>query len=209
MRIKGIGLGFIAIAGSVLLASAALAGVPTERLNGVFSMQDKSEGVDNEACVIASFQSFYLLGEVSETTSDGCLVEIFYQTITPNKASASNTKDDGKGKASVAQQSTTELIGSITDVGECSVPNYSGTAFPEKCKASASVNGSEPSDSTDKGKVSVSCELGSDGSELEPSPTTAQVDKFVEAFSDRKDVNVTDSGKLTIKMSAEQGTFCD
>jgi hypothetical protein len=71
------------------------------------------------------------------------------------------------------------------------------------------VNGSEPSDSTDKGKVSVSCELGSDGSELEPSPTTAQVDKIVEAFSDRSDVNTTDSGKLTIKMKAEQGTFCD
>jgi hypothetical protein len=199
-------MGLFVAAASLSLAGAAFAGTSTLRLNGAFPVQDESQGTSNEACVIASFTTFQVFGEATGTT-DGCTVDIFYNAFAPTKASASVLKDDGSGKATVAQQVETE-IGVAISGGECATAPYEGSVQPEKCKATSSVNASEPSEAVDKGKVTVTCELGSDGSELIPSPTTAQLDTIAAAFADRSDVNITDSGKVTIKLKGEQGSAC-
>jgi hypothetical protein len=209
LRIKGIGWGFVVVAGSMLLASAALAGFVEQRLNGVFELQDKNEGTSNQGCVAPLGQTMIVLGDASETTADGCLVTLNYQTTLPNKASMSSTKDDGTGSAKISQQLNTLVGATIVNVDACTVPNYTGSAFPEKCKANGSVKGDNDDDSVDNGKISVNCQLGSDGSELEPSPSTEQVDKIVEAFADRKDVKVSDTGNVKINLKGEQGVACD
>jgi len=212
LQIKRIGWGLFVAAGSVLFASAALAGGSTMRLNGDFPLQDASEGTDNQACVVANFTSFQVFGEVLGAT-DGCSVEIFYNAFAPNKTSASVLKDDGSGSAKVSQQVETSLGVTISGEG-CATAPYGGSVLPEKCKTTSSVNASEPSQSVDKGKVSVTCEIGPDGSQLTPSPTTAQLQTIADAFVDRKDVKISNSsskGTVTIKQKGEQGNplFCD
>ena len=203
MRIKGIGLGLLVAAGSLWMAGSASAGAPLPlRLDGVFQMEDANAGDDNEACVIATGVVFQGLGRVLGTTG-ACQVEITYNAFRPNKASASVLKDDDSGTAKVSQQVQTFLTVEIAGEG-CATAPYTGQAFPEKCKASGSVSASEGTpDTVEKGKVSVSCEVGSDGSELVPSPTTEQVETIVAAFADRSDVKITDSGKVTIKTKGE------
>jgi hypothetical protein len=210
MSIQGIRRGLLVAAGSLLLAGAALAGAPNLRLDGAFQMEDVNQGDENEACVIAAGGFFEGLGRVTATTG-ACLVQIVWVETQPNKASASVLKDDGSGKAAVSQQVQTSVGVEISGV-ECTTAPYEGQTFAEKCKSSASVNASEGDpDTVDKGKASVSCELGSEGSELVPSPTTEQVDTIVAAFTDRSDVKITDSGKLTIKTKGEGDltAFCD
>jgi hypothetical protein len=173
-------------------------------------MEDVNVGDDNEACVIASGAVFLGLGRVLGTTG-ACNVAVVYQVFRPTKTSASVLKDDGSGTAKVSQQVQTLLTVEISGA-ECATAPYDGDAFPEKCKASGSVNASEGApDTVEKGKASLSCELGSDGSELVPSPTTEQVDTIVAAFADRSDVKITDSGKVTIKTKGEGDptAFCD
>jgi hypothetical protein len=206
LRIKGIGLGLLLAAGGLLVADGAFAGTSTLRLNGFFSLQDESAGLDNTACVFANFTEFQVFGEVVGTTG-ACTVEIFYNAFAPNKASASVLKDDGSGSAKVAQQVETFLEVTISGA-ECTAAPYNGEVQPEKCKTSGSVNASEPSDSVDKGKVSVSCEVGSDGSQLVPSPTVEQLETIGAAFSDRSDVKITSNGKVTIKTKGEAGPGC-
>jgi hypothetical protein len=193
-------------AGSLLLADGAVAGTSTLRLNGGYSMQDENAGADNQACLVADFTTFFVGGEVTGTT-DGCTVFVGWQAFVPNKTSASVLKDDGTGTAKISQQVEAEIDVAISG-GECATAPYVGTVQPEKCKVSSSVNATEGPDTTQKGKASVTCELGSEGSELVPSPTTAQVDTVVAAFADRNDVNISDSGKVTIKLKGEQGSFC-
>jgi hypothetical protein len=206
LRIKGIGLGLLAAAGSVLMAGSALAGSSTLRLNGSFGLQDESAGTDNLACVVASFTTFQVFGLVAGTTG-ACTVGISYNAFAPTKTSASVLKDDGSGSAKVAQQVETFLAVTISGA-ECTTAPYSGEVQPEKCKTSASVNASEPSESVDKGKVSVSCEVGSDGSQLVPSPTVEQLETIGAAFADRSDVKITSNGKVTIKTKGEAGPGC-
>jgi hypothetical protein len=213
LRIKGIGLGLFVAAATQLWVSAALAGVPsTMRLNGSFPLQDQTEGAENQACVNAEIPNLYVFGEVVGTTGD-CTVTISYIAAVLNKASASVLKDDGSGKAAVSQQVETLLEVDIVGA-ECATAPYGGDVAPEKCKTSASVNASEPSQAVDKGKVSVSCEIGPDGSQLSPSPTTAQLQTIADAFADRNDVKLTNTsskGKVAIKLNGEQGNplFCD
>jgi hypothetical protein len=190
----------------MLMAGSALAGTSTMRLNGAFGLQDESAGTGNLACVVANFQFFEAFGEVVGTTG-ACTVEIFYDAFAPTKTSASVLKDDGSGSAKVAQQVETFLEVTISGA-ECTAAPYNGEVQPEKCKTSGSVNASEPSDSVDKGKVSVSCEVGSDGSQLVPSPTVEQLETIGAAFSDRSDVKITSNGKVTIKTKGEAGPGC-
>jgi hypothetical protein len=206
LRIQGIGLGLLVAVGGLLLAGGALAGTSTLRLNGIYPLQDQSVGPDNQACIEADFTDFQVFGGVVGTT-DGCTVDIFYNAFAPNKASASVLKDDGSGKASVSQQVET-FVQVVISGGECPTAPYAGNAQPEKCKVTSSVNASEPSNSVDKGKVSVSCDVGSDGSDLEPSPTVDQLETIAGAFSDRSDVNIKDNGTFTIKLKGEQGSSC-
>jgi hypothetical protein len=205
VRIEGIGLGVVVAVGSLMLAGSALAGVSTQRLNGAYSLQDQSVGTDNQACLVADFTQYQLAGEATGTT-DGCTVDIFYNAFAPNKASASVLKDDGSGKASVSQQVETFIAVEISG-GECPTAPYEGGVQPEKCKASGSVNASEPSDSIDEGKASLSCDVGSDLGNLVPSPTVDQLTTIVDAFSDRKDVKIN-NGKITINLKGESGIFC-
>jgi hypothetical protein len=206
LRIKRIGLGLLVVAGSLSLASAAFAGTSTMRLNGAYSLQDQSTGTDNEACLIASFTVFQLFGEATGVTG-ACTVDIFYDAFAANKASASVLKDDGSGKAAVSQSVETFIDVEISGL-ECPTAPYSGEVQPEKCKASGSVNASEPSDTVDKGKAKLTCDVGSDLGNLVPSPTVDQLTTIVDAFSDRSDVKIS-NGKVTINLKGEPGVFCD
>jgi hypothetical protein len=134
-------------------------------------------------------------------------VEIFWDAFAPNKASASVLKDDGSGKASVNQSVETFIAVEISGEG-CATAPYEGSVQPEKCKATSSVDASEPSDSVDKGKAKLTCEVGSDGAVLVPSPTTAQLQTIADAFSDRSDVKITSNGKVTINLKGEPGGLC-
>ena len=132
--------------------------------------------------------------------SGGCAVNVFYGGFFPNKTSASVLKDDDRGNAKVSQQ--VEALVSVSISGaECGAP-FSGGGFPEKCKVSGSVNATEGApDTVEKGKVGLSCDLASpdaSGGTLDDL-TEAQVDTLQAAFADRKDVKLTDDGKLTIK----------
>ena len=212
MQIKRIGWGLFVAAGSLLFASAALAGVSTMRLNGAFPLQDSSEGTNNQACVDANFTEFQVFGEVVGSTG-ACLVDISYNAFAPNKTSASVLKDDGSGSAKVSQQVET-FLSVVISGDECSDAPYVGVVQPEKCKTTSSVNANEPSDSVDKGKIDVNCEIGPDGSQLSPSPTVSQLETIGAAFADRSDVKLSNSsskGKVTIKQKSVQGDplFCD
>jgi hypothetical protein len=211
LRIKTFGKALLVAAGSLVLASAAFAGTSTLRLNGGFSFEQESTDDINTGCVVADFTTFFVFGEVTGTTSDGCTVVIDYDGFVPNKASASVLKDDNSGSAKISQQVETRLGVTISGA-ECATAPFAGSTQPEKCKVSSSVNATEGApDTVQKAKASLSCELGSDGSELVPSPTTAQVDTIIAAFADRKDVKVDNKGKVTIKTKgeADDGDGCD
>jgi hypothetical protein len=205
-------MGFPIAAVSLLLAAPAFAGIASLRLDGFYPMEDESEGDANEACFDAEDGFFGVFGHVVGTTP-GCTIEIEYDSNDINKASGSVLKSDNEGTAKLSQQVQTRLDVTIVSGEGCAVPAFAGTAFPEKCKVSSSIKGTESPDVLESGKASLSCELGSDGSELSPSPTTAQVDEIIAAFADRKDVKVTDKGKLTIKTKgvpdAGSTVFCD
>jgi hypothetical protein len=202
VRIHGIGRALFVVAASLLISGAALAGTSTLRLNGGYSLQDQNAGTDNQACVLADFQFFQVFGEATGIT-DGCTVEIAYNAFAPNKTSASVLKDDGSGKAAVSQQVETAIQFEISGA-ECPTAPYEGDVQPEKCKTSGSVNASEPSDAVDKGKVKLTCDVGSDLSDLVPSPTVDQLSTIVDAFSGRSDVKIND-GKITINLKGEPG----
>ena len=192
-------MGLLVAAGSVVLAAPAFAGFSSLRLNGSFSLQDESETDANIACVEADFEEFDVFGSVN-ATSGACTVNIFYGAFAPNKTSASVLKDDGSGSAKISQQVET-LVNVNIGGAECATP-FSGAGFPEKCKLSGSVDATEGApDTVEKGKVSVSCDLASPdaaGGTLDEL-TEAQLDTIQAAFGDRKDVKLTDDGKLTIK----------
>jgi hypothetical protein len=211
LRIKNFGMGLLVAAGSLVLASAAFAGVSTLRLNGDFSFEEQSTDDINTGCVRANFTTFEVFGDVTGTSGD-CTVTISYDGFVPNKAQASVLKDDNSGTAKISQQVETFLAVSISGPVTCTDAPFSGVTQPEKCKVSSSVNATEGApDTVQKAKASLSCELGSDGSELVPSPTTAQVDTIIAAFADRKDVKVDNKGKVTIKTKgeADDGDGCD
>jgi hypothetical protein len=208
-------MGLLVAAGSFVLAAPAFAGFSsTLRLNGDFSFEEDGTTNLNTACVVADFTSFEVFGNVTGTTGD-CTVNIFYGGFAPNKTSASVLKDDNSGTAKVSQQVETGLVVSISgDPLLCTTAPYSGSVVPEKCKSSGSVKATEGGanpDSVEQGKISVSCEVGSDAADLSPSPTTAQLETIQAAFADRKDVKITDKGKLTIKTKGAQddGDGCD
>ncbi len=181
------------------------------RLNGSFPLQDATTGTDNQACVVAEIPDFFVFGDVLGVTGD-CTVLLEYTAAVLNKASASVLKDDGSGSAKVSQQVETILqVEIIGDPLLCTTAPYNSFVAPEKCKTSASVNASEPTQAVDKGKVSVNCEIGPDGSQLTPSPTVEQLETIAAAFADRSDVKITNTssaGKVAIKLKGEQGSFC-
>ena len=82
----------------------------------------------------------------------------------------------------------------------------------EKCKARGSVKGTsvpDPADDTvSSGRMSVSCDLGEAGANLDTDlettniqpPSQAQMDVVAAAFEGRKDVKLGSKGQLKIKM---------
>jgi hypothetical protein len=208
-------MGLLVAAGSFVLAAPAFAGfTSTQRLQGGFSFEEEGTTDQNTACVVASGPVFEVFGNATGVTGD-CTVNIFYGAFNPNKASASVLKSDSEGTAKVSQQVETGLVVDISgDPLLCTTAPYSGSVVPEKCKSSGSVKATEGGanpDSVDQGKISVSCEVGSDAADLSPSPTTAQLETIQAAFSDRKDVKIDSKGKLTIKTKGSQddGDGCD
>jgi hypothetical protein len=199
LQIKRFGIGLLVAAGSFVLAAPAFAGFSSLRLNGAFSLEDESQANANIACVVADFEEFEVFGNVSGT-SGACTVNVFYSAFVPNKTSASVLKDDNRGSAKLSQQVETFVNVSISGA-ECATP-FSGTGFPEKCKVNGSVNATEGApDVVEKGKVSVSCDLASPDASAGTvgDLTEAQIDTIQAAIADRKDVKLTDDGKLTIK----------
>ena len=107
----------------------------------------------------------------------------------------------------MSQQVETGLVVSISAGEGCTVPGYSGSVVPEKCKSSGSVKATEGGvnpDSVESGKISVSCEVGEGGADLTPSPTVEQLEVIGAAFADRKDVKIDSKGKLSIKTKGSQ-----
>jgi hypothetical protein len=89
---------------------------------------------------------------------------------------------------------------------------FAAIDFPDKCKVSAAVDATEgfgSPDTVEKGRISLSCDLGENASEL-GGLTPEQIDTVVGAFADRKDVKFNGSGKLTIKTKgvAGDGELC-
>jgi hypothetical protein len=208
LRIKGIGLGLLVVAGSLLFASASFAGVtgPNMRLDGTFVFEDDGAGDNNEACVTADEGFFGVQGLVSGT--DGpCLVEIFYEAELPNKASGTVLKE-GSGSAKVSQQVQSTVFVGISGEGCTSAP-FEAEAFPEKCKASGQVNAEEPSQTVEKAKAKLTCDLGENLSGLD-SPTPEQISTIEAAIAGRSDVKLS-NGKLTINTKGVPNTgdhFC-
>jgi hypothetical protein len=197
----------VALGGLVAVAPAFAQPTSTLRLNGGFSLDDAVESDDNHACVLASFTVFEVFGVVTGT--DGaCTVTISYTGVVPNKASAPVLKSDDGGSAKVSQQVETRIDVNIGGA-ECSNA-FSASATPEKCKVSGSVNATEgfgSPDTVENGKVSLSCDLGENGTELSSDPDPGQIDTILAAFAGRKDVKFSSKGKLTIKTKGVPSTF--
>jgi hypothetical protein len=200
----GIGTGVLLAAGSLLLASAASAGAPVSfNLNGAFAMEDQNAGDANETCFfLFGSGDFDAFGQVVGTT-DQCTVAITYDTDEFNKASNSVLKDDDSGTVKISQQVENDMSVSISGA-ECPALLGAG-ATPVDCKVSASLKGNDGANTTEKGKASVSCELGSNFSEFGVL-SQAQVDEIVDAFAGRSDVKVDADGKLTIKSKGVPNT---
>jgi hypothetical protein len=135
------------------------------------------------------------------TGTDGaCTVTISYTGAVPNKASASVLKSDDGGSAKVSQQVETRID---VNIGGAERSNaFVASAAPEKCKVSGSVKATEcfgSPDTVEQGRISLTCDLGENGTELDADPTPEQLEAIVAAFADRKDVKFSSNGKLTIK----------
>jgi hypothetical protein len=192
-------MGLLVAVGTLVSAAPAFAGFSSLRLNGAFSLQDESETDANIACVFANFVEFEVFGNLTGT-SGACTVSVFYGAFAPNKTSASVLKGDNRGSAKISQQVETLVSVNISGA-ECSTP-FAGNGFPEKCKLSGSVDATEGApDTVQKGKVSVSCDLASPDASggTVGDLSEAQIDTIQAAFADRKDLKLTDQGKLTIK----------
>jgi hypothetical protein len=194
-------MGLLVAAGALVSAAPAFAGFNSSRLNGSFGFEDEGTGDDNEVCLHANFDEYELFGEVLGT-SGACTVSIFYDAFAANKISASVLKSDDSGSVKISQQVETYIEVSISGA-ECATPLPDVFAFPEKCKVSGSVNATEGvPDTVEKGKVSLNCDLTSvspeSGSTFDDI-TDAQSATILDAFAGRKDVRITDQGKLTIR----------
>jgi len=188
VRAIRLAVAFSLIAGVALSAGSAWA----QRIDGNFPLIDDVAGPNpdgNQATVQILGRSFGVAGEVSGVGTSGDQVAILYNTDEPTNASANNK--NGK-----VQQ------GRFTTLNFLLVPGTSGNAplnlntAPEKCKANASV---DPA----KGKVSVNCT----GDNIFLNISAGQLDSFIAAFQDRKDVkiNVTQTGsKGTLKITLNQ-----
>jgi hypothetical protein len=186
----------VIVAGSLLCASASLAGISNVRLDGVFLFEDDEHGDANEACLIAAGQLFSIDGQVVGAAAASCNVLFRYDTDLPSKVSGTTLKD-GNGSAKLSQQVQTTIQLEVVGLG-CTEEFSSPVAFPEKCKLSGSVEADEPSDAVDKAKVSLTCELGEGLSEI-GTPSQTVLDEVSAAFAERTDVKLDDNGKLTIK----------
>jgi hypothetical protein len=211
MRIEKIGILALALA-AMLLPSTVLAG----RLDGNFTTrQDGAADETNEACVQVQADDFHTSGEVTGT-SNGCTVEIDYDTGEPHKASASalkGGKTSGSGKVSQSIFSDLTIFVFDTDGGGPGLcpEAFTGTTDIEKCKASGSIKGTDEPDPTpdtvDSSRVNASCDLGEAGANVDvdpiavgtQAPSQAQIDVVVNAFDGRSDVKLSNNGKLSVK----------
>lgn len=215
--------------GSISLALALLLLPSTmlaERLDGEFGTEQEAQVADtNDACIVTEGTDFRARGQVTDF-SEGCTIEISYDTPEPNKASSTSltgTKTEGTSK--VSQSNFAELEVSISDtdgVGgsacAAAAPDEPYEASVEenveKCKVNASMKGdsSTSPDSVISSSVSVSCELGDAGANLVPPPNTAQLDVLASAFGVRTDVTLDEDGTITIKHKGVPDTgddICD
>jgi hypothetical protein len=218
MRMRKIGLISLALAAS-LLPSTMFAG----RLDGDFRTQQDGAAPDtNDACTVVDGVVFFVNGRVTGI-SGGCTAEIDYFTPEPHKASATalkGTKTEGSGKVDQSIFTDVDIDVFDTDGGG---PGVCTTTFfgsinedVEKCKASSSIKGTSVSggdDTVQSSNVSVACELGVAGANVDTSeaagvqpPTQAQIDVVVAAFDGRKDVKIENKGKLTIKQKGVPDT---
>jgi hypothetical protein len=216
---RKIGLMSLALA-AALLPSTLFAG----RLNGFFPTQQKDQAAEtNDACIEVDDESFSAFGVVTGA-SNGCTVEITYDTPRPNKASSTAlTGTQTQGSAKVSQSvfakfeveiSDTDGVGGVACAAADPGSPYDGSVEEnvEKCKVSASMKGtSVPSDpdTVQSSNVSVSCELGTAGVNLVPAPTQTQIDTVVAAFVARKDVTIKNDGKVSITHQGVPNTGSD
>jgi len=192
MRMRIIGLTSLVVA-AVLVSSAVLAG----RVDGKFATED---GVGNQACTVIEGTAFSVVGTVAGPVTNGCAVTIGYATPLPHKASSSALKGDKtKGSSKVSQSIDALVTVRFEDVtlASCTTP-WVAESTAEKCKVSASLKSSTAS-SADSSRVSVSCELGNEGADLDTLAGTAQFSTLVTAFEGVENVKLDDKGKLTIK----------
>ena len=194
MRLFRFGAALALTAGLSLAAGSASAGITAQRINGEFDLADDvAPGGTNTATVEIEGTDFGVEGQVSGTGTAGDQVAILYETPLPTSASA----NDKNGK--VQQSKFTELHFLLVPVlvGGSGNAALDLTVAPEKCKAVASVT---PADG--KGKVTVTCS----GENIFLNISGSQLDSFIAAFLDRKDVNINVSqtgstGSLTIKLN--------
>jgi hypothetical protein len=204
------------LVGGLLLPVAGSAG----RLDGVFSTQDSTTGLDNEACMVLVGPFMGAAGEVTATNGP-CQTFIRYATDEPHKANATalkGSKNKGNGKVSQSIFTYVEVETVDAPAQDCPAANeyFGSTDASEKCKASANMSGSsvsEGDDTVDKQSVNVNCELGQGLGNLSPAPDSSQSDTIFGAFGDRKDVKLKNDkkGKLTIKhkgIPATTPVFC-
>jgi len=170
------------------------------RLNGNFFTAHETQDEDNEACTTVEGTDFGIGGHVLGV--DGlCEVEIAYFTFYPNKASATESS------AKISQATFSRIEVTIRNFGLNDCPaetEYFGVAEPEKCKASSSLKGTsvpQDDDTVQSSKISVSCEIGSQGEDLSPTPpNNPQFDTLLDAFANRDDVTVDSGGKGRVEI---------
>ena len=210
--------GLISIAlAAALLPSTMFAG----RIDGNFGTQDKDAAVDtNDACTTVNGPFFALSGFVRGTSS-GCQVDITYSTPEPHQGQTSALKGTKTNSSSKVSQSINTQLGVVisdADGGGAGTCAFAANGAPvigstqenvEKCKAQSSLKATENGniDTTVSSSISVQCDIGeSDADIVVTAPvghaatlSPDEVNLILAAFTDRKDVKITDKGNVSIK----------
>jgi hypothetical protein len=190
------------LAGGLLLSVGSFAG----RLDGSFATQDDANAGLNQACTVVEGDVFRVNGQVIGAVIDGCAVTIDYSTPLPHKARGTALKS-GKteGSAKVSQSIDANVVVTLAGAA-CGANVMVAVSDAEKCKVSSSIRGDASTESVESGRVSVSCDLGENGANLDtdPSPSVSaapnatQFGIAVDSFDGRSDVKLDTKGKLKI-----------
>lgn len=196
MRFTKLAMSVVFSAAVLLPSGSALAGAVTPPvLNGFFIFQDASQTTNN--CSFHDYDSdqFGVDGEVTGVASTGETVTVFYDAEFIDKV---GVKSD-KGSVGAKERSFVEL--QIDD--GLAVTTFDGN--PDKCRVQGKMK--NPSSGSDVARVSVTCEVGENGTALTPTPTAAEITIIQSAFDGRKDIGL--KGKnLKIKQKGEEVVAC-